>query len=142
MMILKGNIYWQVLAINILGRFLLNADKNIRYVALNTLLKVVMADNSAVQRHRSTILECLKDADITIRKRAMELCFALVNGSNIRTMMKELITFMEKAEPEFKAVCSSKCVTAAEKFSPNIRWHIDSLIKVVMAVSFLKKTSI
>ncbi|RXG54776.1 AP-1 complex subunit gamma-1 [Armadillidium vulgare] len=122
-----------VLAINILGRFLLNADKNIRYVALNTLLKVVSADNAAVQRHRTTILECLKDADISIRRRSMELCFALVNSANIRSMMKELIVFMEKAEPEFKAVCSSKCVTAAEKYSPTVRWHIDTLLKVVNA---------
>ncbi|XP_037788678.1 LOW QUALITY PROTEIN: AP-1 complex subunit gamma-1-like [Penaeus monodon] len=130
---IKSESGLRVLAINILGRFLLNADKNIRYVALNTLLRVVHADNSAVQRHRTTILECLKDADISIRRRAMELCFALINSNNIRTMMKELLSFLETAEPEFKATCSSKCVLAAEKYSPNVRWHIDTLLKVVQA---------
>ena len=46
----------RVLAVNILGRFLLNSDKNIKYVALNTLQKTVTLDNQAVQRHRATIL--------------------------------------------------------------------------------------
>merc|ERR1711874_324173 len=41
----------RVLAVNILGRFLLNNDKNIRYVALNTLLKTVSVEGTAVQRH-------------------------------------------------------------------------------------------
>ncbi|XP_050305157.1 AP-1 complex subunit gamma-1 isoform X2 [Anthonomus grandis grandis] len=123
----------RVLAVNILGRFLLNNDKNIRYVALNTLLRTVHVDTSAVQRHRSTILECLKDPDISIRRRAMELSFALVNSQNIRTMIKELLIFLEKADPEFKAPCSSNIVMAAERYSPNKRWHLDTMLKVLVA---------
>ncbi|XP_031349516.1 AP-1 complex subunit gamma-1 isoform X2 [Photinus pyralis] len=130
---IKSESGLRVLAINILGRFLLNNDKNIRYVALNTLLKTVHIDTSAVQRHRSTILECLKDPDVSIRRRAMELSFALVNSLNIRTMMKELLTFLEKSEPEFKAPCSSSIVLAAERFAPNKRWHLDTLLKVLVA---------
>lgn len=123
----------RVLAVNILGRFLLNNDKNIRYIALHTLLKTVNVDISAVQRHRSTILECLKDPDVTIRKRSMELSFALINSQNIRAMAKELLTFLEKADPEFKTQCSSTMVLSAERYAPTIRWHLDTLLNVLVA---------
>ncbi|XP_076239655.1 adaptor protein complex 1, gamma subunit isoform X4 [Calliopsis andreniformis] len=130
---IKSESGLRVLAVNILGRFLLNNDKNIRYVALNTLLKTVYVDTSAVQRHRTTILECLKDPDVSIRRRAMELSFALVNSNNIRNMMKELLLFLERADPEFKAQCSSNIVMSAERFAPNKRWHLETLFKVLVA---------
>lgn len=128
---IKSEAGLRVLAVNILGRFLLNNDKNIRYVALSTLLKVVHIDPNAVQRHRGTIVDCLKDPDISIRRRAMELSFALINGNNISNMMKEILSFYEKAESEFKSYCTSNIFISAEKYAPNKRWHIDTMIKVL-----------
>ncbi|THG21150.1 hypothetical protein TEA_017746 [Camellia sinensis var. sinensis] len=51
----------RVLAVTILGKFLSNRDNNIRYVALNMLMKATV-DTQAVQRHRATILECVKSS--------------------------------------------------------------------------------
>uniref|UniRef100_A0A8C1DTW9 AP-1 complex subunit gamma n=1 Tax=Cyprinus carpio carpio TaxID=630221 RepID=A0A8C1DTW9_CYPCA len=128
---IKSESGLRVLAINILGRFLLNNDKNIRYVALTSLLKTVQTDHNAVQRHRSTIVDCLKDLDVSIKRRAMELSFALVNGNNIRGMMKELLYFLDSCDPDFKADCASGIFLAAEKYAPSKRWHIDTVMRVL-----------
>ena len=105
----------RVLAINILGRFLANRDNNIRYVALNTLNKSMILDANAVQRHRSTVLECLHDADISIRRRALELAFALVNETTIRVIIRELLVFLEVADVEFRSGMVTRICQAADK---------------------------
>lgn len=65
------------------------------YVALETLAQVVAVDTLAVQRHRNTIVECVKDADVSIRKRALDLVYALVNENNIKTLTNELLEYLE-----------------------------------------------
>lgn len=52
---------------------------------------------------------------LSVSRRAMELSFALVNGNNIRGMMKELLHFLDSCDPEFKADCASGIFLAAEK---------------------------
>ncbi|KAI9440724.1 Adaptor protein complex AP-1 gamma subunit [Lactarius indigo] len=121
----------RVMAINILGKFLSNRDNNIRYVALNTLNKVVLTNTDAVQRHRNTILDCLRDGDISIRRRALELSYALINEQNIRVMTRELLAFLEVADNEFKLGMTTQISLAAERFAPNKRWHIDTFLRVL-----------
>ncbi|KAG5220759.1 clathrin associated protein complex [Salix suchowensis] len=126
----------RVMAINILGKFLGNRDNNIRYVALNTLNKVVSMDTSAVQRHRNIILDCLRDGDISIRRRALELSYALINEQNVR----ELLAFLEVADDEFKLGMTTQISLAAEKFAPNKRWHIDTVLRVLkLAGNFVRE---
>jgi len=123
----------RVLAINILGRFLLNRDNNIRYVALNTLCKVVNKDTAAIQRHRNTVVDCLKDADISIRRRALDLIYALVTKTNVKALIKELLNYLAltSGDSEFKTDLTDKICVVAERFAPNRRWHIDTLIDVL-----------
>ncbi|KAL5492269.1 APL4 [Sanghuangporus weigelae] len=121
----------RVMAINILGKFLSNRDNNIRYVALNTLNKVVSMDTNAVQRHRNIILDCLRDGDISIRRRALELSYALINEQNVRILIRELLAFLEVADTEFKLGMTTQISLAAERFAPNKRWHIDTFLRVL-----------
>mmetsp|Transcript_3763 Transcript_3763/g.4217 ORF Transcript_3763/g.4217 Transcript_3763/m.4217 type:complete len:885 (-) Transcript_3763:299-2953(-) len=118
------------MAVNILGRFLGNRDNNIRYVALNLLAKVVRLDAQAVQRHRNTIVECVKDSDVSIRRRALDLVYALVNANNITTLSKELIEYLGVSDSEFKADLTSNICALIAKFAPDKRWHIDCTVKV------------
>ena len=121
----------RVMGINILGRFLGNRDNNIRYVALNTLNKVVALDTNAVQRHRATILECLRDADISIRRRALDLTYALINQANVLVLMPELLSFLEVADTEFKLGLTTQISAAAERYAPDKRWHLDTMLHVL-----------
>lgn len=72
---------------------------------------------------------------MSIRRRAMELSFALINGQNIRSMMKELLAFLERSDAEFKAHCSSAMVLAAERYAPSNKWHLDTLFRVFIKVT-------
>jgi AP-1 complex subunit gamma-1 len=114
----------RVLAVNILGRFLANKDNNIRYVALNTLSQVVAVDTQAVQRHRNTIVDCVKDADVSIRRRALELVYGLINESNIKTLTSELLDYLAVSDNAFKPDLTNKVAQLVQRFAPDRRWCV------------------
>ena len=138
----------RVLAVNILGRFLLNRDNNIRYVALNTLSRCIVEQKqageeadvssesansaaSALQRHRSVIVDCLKDPDVSIRQRALELIYHLVNHENVETLTAELLNYLVLCPREHRADICTRILRVVERFSVDDRWRVDTLITML-----------
>ena len=135
----------RTMAINVLGKFLKSKDKNIRYVALNTLSVMVNAADGvqAVQRHRGVILDCVRDIDPSIRRRALDLVYSLVTSSNIVILAKELIDYMLSSgdpdkegglDTEFKVVLCEKICSLIEKLSPDPEWRIQTTTEILSEV--------
>ena len=49
-------------------------------------------------------------------RRAPKLSFALIDENNIRSVVKELVNFLDVAEADFKAYTASNLVAIAEKW--------------------------
>ena len=117
---------------NILGKFLSSNDYNLKYIALNTLKDVARKDLASVQKHRAVILEFLKDNDISLQKRALDLIYLIINKNNLKNITRECLIFLPKAEDEIKFELTKKLQDSIVKYSLSYKWEIDSLIKMVI----------
>lgn len=68
-------------------------------------------------RHVSKHFEFVssQDSDASIRKRALELVYLLVNESNVKPLTKELIDYLEVADQEFKGDLTAKICSIVAK---------------------------
>lgn len=128
---IESNSGLKSLGSSILGKFLGHKDNNYKYVALNTLQEVAKTDINSVQKHKTVILDCLKDTDISIKRRALDLVYVIINSSNIKPIMKECLNFLLVAENEIKLELTTKLCQSLEKYSPSLKWEIDTLIKIL-----------
>lgn len=88
-------------------------------------------DLPSVARHRSTIVACLRDADTSIRRRALDLVYALTDRTNILQMAGEMVNYAVIAEPEERPTVCARVASAARRFAPSMRWEADTLLVLV-----------
>ncbi|QLL31561.1 hypothetical protein HG536_0B04250 [Torulaspora globosa] len=128
----------RVLGINILAQFLSGKDNNTKYVALSTLLKVVPQEPVAVQRHRKFISRCLRDPDVSIRSRALELAFAILNDVTMVELTEQLVEFLKNASDDDKnlIVYTVEYLVRAFEIHTSVdeKWKLETLITVLKLV--------
>ena len=98
---------------------------NIRYIALSSMARLAMLGNgleASIKKHQKTILFSLKDADVSIRQRALDLLFLMTDQENCLDIVHELLLFLVIANEGIKEEMVLKIAILAERFAPDYKW--------------------
>jgi len=69
-----------------------------------------------IRRHQKSIMGALKEADISVRRRALDLLFAMATPANAPGIVRELLTYLTVADFSMREELVLKTAVLAEKW--------------------------
>lgn len=120
-------------AMKLLGKFISVREPNIRYLGLLTMAKLAQLEGTAdsIKKHQSTVLVSLKDADISVRRRALGLLFVMCDTDNAEKIVDELVAHLAMADAAIREEMVLKIAILAEKYATDLRWYVDTILKLI-----------
>jgi hypothetical protein len=117
----------------LLGKFVAIRDPNFRYMGLEAMRKLALLPEMVptIRTHQTTILASLKDADVSLRKRALDLLFAICDKSNCEDIVDELMSMLQLEGLGMREELVLKVAILAEKYAPDLQWYVDTVMKLV-----------
>ena len=119
--------------ISLLGQMLKARQPNIRYLGLESMSRLVASRDvqELVKTHQQTVIDALKDVDISIRKRALDLLYGMCDANSAQQIVRQLLDYLIKAEFEVRNELATKVSLLAERFSSNRGWYIDCMLELL-----------
>ena len=121
-------------AANQLGSFLIHKETNLRYMALESLCMLAANENSreAVSKHRETVIKALKtERDISVRKRAVDLLYAICEVDNAQQIVNEMLNYLQKADFSIREELVLKIAILAERYATDYTWYVDTMLTLI-----------
>ncbi|KAL0485916.1 AP-2 complex subunit alpha [Acrasis kona] len=124
-----------ITATQILGKYLSERDTNLRYLSLDTMSRMAYSQHNEVivniRKNQDTILLALKDPDISIRRRALDLLYSMCNKVNAGQIVGELLSYLPLSDYAIREELVLKVAILAEKFAVDLSWYVDVILNLV-----------
>jgi AP-2 complex subunit alpha len=122
-------------AAGLLGKYLQDKDPNLRYLALDTMSRLAFTSIKSVRdsmnKNQDTVLLALKDPDISIRRRALDLLYSMANNDNASHIVGELLAYLPLSNYEIREELVLKVAILAEKFAEDFTWYVDVILNLI-----------
>ena len=117
----------------ILNKYIGVREPNVRYLALESMSRIEPSSKASesILSQKNVILISLRDHDPSIRRRALDVLFALCNKKVAPEIVNDLLDYLSEKDVQLKEELILKIALLAEKFGESIYWYIDVIIRML-----------
>ncbi|KAG0145450.1 hypothetical protein CROQUDRAFT_671748 [Cronartium quercuum f. sp. fusiforme G11] len=117
----------------LLAKFILSKETNVRYLGLDTMSHLAArAENvETIKQHQDTIILSLRDKDISVRRRGLDLLYSMCDSSNAKVIVGELLRYLAISDYGLREELVLKIAILTEKFAKEYEWYLDTILKLM-----------
>jgi AP-2 complex subunit alpha len=116
-----------------LGRFLTSRETNVRYLGLEAMTHLAgRTENLApIKQHQDVIVGSLKDRDISVRRKGLDLLYSMCDSTNAQVIVGELLHFLQNADFAIREEMVLKIAILTEKYATDVQWYVDISLRLI-----------
>ncbi|KIJ68452.1 hypothetical protein HYDPIDRAFT_173169 [Hydnomerulius pinastri MD-312] len=119
----------------LLARFISSKETNVRYLGLDTMAHLAARADSLdpLKKHQGTIILSLRDKDISVRRRALDLLYSMCDVDNSELIVGELLRYLKVADYALREEMVLKIAILTEKYASSYKWYVDTILQLISA---------
>lgn len=119
----------------LLAGFISSKETNVRYLGLDTMAHLAARAESleAIKKHQTTIILSLRDKDISVRRRALDLLYSMCDVDNSEIIVGELLRYLKVADYALREEMVLKIAILTEKYATSYKWYVDTILQLISA---------
>ena len=116
-----------------LGKFIQSRETNVRYLGLEAMTHFAARAETLdpIKRHQNIIIGSLRDRDISVRRKGLDLLYSMCDTSNAVPIVNELLKYLQTADFAIREEMVLKVAILTEKYATDAQWYIDISLKLL-----------
>lgn len=116
-----------------LGRFIQSRETNVRYLGLEAMTHLAACAETLdpIKQHQEIILASLKDRDISVRRKGLDLLYSMCDTTNAQVIVAELLHYLQNADFAIREEMVLKIAILTEKYATDVQWYVDISLRLI-----------
>lgn len=116
-----------------LGKFIQSRETNVRYLGLEAMTHLAARADTLdpIKQHQDIIIGSLKDRDISVRRKGLDLLYSMCDASNAQPIVAELLHYLQNADFAIREEMVLKIAILTEKYATDVQWYVDISLRLI-----------